>query len=121
MRITRIVVGFCFALMVCFPAVAQTTTSNIEGIVKDPKGAVVPGAEVKATSPSLVSERTTTTDQNGFYRLTALPAGTYSIAVSATGFASSTTQNVELTLNRTVVLEVQLEVGGVTGQINVTA
>ena len=121
MRITRIIVGFCFALMVCFPAVAQTTTSNIEGIVKDPKGAVVPGAEVKATSPSLVSERTTTTDQNGFYRLTALPAGTYSIAVSATGFASSTTQNVELTLNRTVVLEVQLEVGGVTGQINVTA
>src|SRR6185369_296828 len=70
---------------------------------------------------SLASERTATTDQNGFYRLTALPAGNDSIAVSATCFASSTTQNVELTLNRTVVLEVKLEVGGVTGQINVTA
>src|SRR6185503_15130906 len=113
MRITRIIVGFCFALIVCLPAVAQTTTSNIEGIVKDPKGAVVPGAEVKATSSSLAIERTTTTDQNGFFRLTALPAANYSIAVSATGFASSTLNNIELTVNRTIALDVQLEVGTV--------
>jgi hypothetical protein len=119
MRITRVLVGFCFALISCLPAVAQTT-SNIEGTVKDPRGAVVPGAEVKATSPSLVTDRLTTTDENGSYRLTALPPGTYTVAVSATGFATSTFQNVELTLNRTVALDVQLEVGGVTGSINVT-
>lgn len=120
MRITRIALGFCFALIFCLPAAAQTT-SNIEGTVKDARGAVVPGAEVKASSTSLSIERSTTTDANGFYRITALAAGNYTIAVSATGFASSTSNNVELTLNRTIALDIQLEVGAVTGQINVTA
>jgi hypothetical protein len=102
------------------PAAAQTT-SNIEGTVKDPRGAVVRGAEVKAASTSLAIERTTTTDENGFYRITALAAANYTVTVSASGFASSTINNVELTVNRTIVFDVQLEVGTVTGQINVTA
>lgn len=120
MRTTRIAVAFCFALVCWLPALAQTT-SNIEGTVKDPSGAVLPGAEVKATSTSLAIERTTTTNEEGFYRITALPAGNYTITASARGFANSTIQNVELTINRTIALDIQLEVGSVTGQINVTA
>ena len=120
MRITRIALGFCFALIFCLPAAAQTT-SNIEGTVKDARGAVVPGAEVKAASPVLAVTRSTTTDENGFYRITALAAGNYSVTVTATGFATSTISDVELTLNRTLALDIQLEVGAVTGQINVTA
>src|SRR6185369_9001756 len=111
MRTTRIAVALCFALICCLPAVAQTT-STIEGTVKDPTGAVLPGAEVKATSPSLAIERTTTTNEEGFYRITALAAGNYTLTVSARGFANST-QNIELTINRTVALDVQLEVGAV--------
>src|SRR5689334_19333815 len=120
MRTTRIAVAFCFALVCSLPALAQTT-SNIEGTVKDPSGAVLPGAEVKATSTSLAIERTTTTNEEGFYRITALPAGNYTVTVAARGFANGTIQNVELTINRTIALDVQLEVGSVTGQINVTA
>src|SRR5690349_4343968 len=120
MRTTRIAVAFCFALVCSLPALAQTT-SNIEGTVKDPSGAVLPGAEVKATSTSLAIDRTTTTNEEGFYRITALPAGNYTITASARGFANSTIQNVELTINRTIALDIQLEVGSVTGQINVTA
>jgi len=116
----KMIVVLCFAIVLCLPVAAQTT-SNIEGIVRDARGAVVAGAQVKASSSSPVIERTTTTDETGFYRLTALPAGNYSITVSASGFASSSIPNVELTLNRTVALDVQLEVGTVTGQINVTA
>src|ERR1044072_2648607 len=120
MRTTRIAVAFCFALICCLPALAQTT-SNIEVTVKDPTGAVLPGAEVKAISTSLVGERTTTTNEEGFYRLAALAPGSYTITVSARGFANSTIQNVELTINRTIALDVQLEVSSVTGQISVTA
>jgi len=120
MRITQIILGFCFAIFFCLPAVAQTT-SNIEGTVKDPKGAVVPGVEVKATSPSLAIERTSNTDENGFYRIAALPAGTYTIVVSGSGFATTTIRNVEVTVNRTIALDVQLEVGSLSGQISVTA
>jgi len=100
---------------------AQTTTSTIEGTVKDARGAVVAGAQIKASSPSLATERTTTSDENGFYRITALPAGTYALSVSATGFANSTLGSVELTVNRTLTFDVQLEVGKVQEQVNVTA
>lgn len=102
-------------------AMAQTTTSTIEGTVKDARGAVVAGAQIKASSPSLATERTTTSDENGFYRITALPAGTYTLSASATGFANSTLGSVELTVNRTLTFDVQLEVGKVQEQVNVTA
>src|ERR1044071_4684489 len=107
MRITRIVPGFCFVcVLFCLPAVAQTTTSNIEGMVKDPRGAVVSGAQITAASSSLGVERTTSSDENGFYRIAALPAGTYTVTVSGSGFANSTFENVELTVNRTLTLDV---------------
>ena len=98
----------CFSVL---PArTAQTTTSTIEGTVKDANGAVIAGAEVKASGTTLASERSVTADAEGFYRLTALPAGTYTLTVSQTGFATSTS-NIELTLNRVVTFDVQLQVG----------
>jgi hypothetical protein len=103
-------------------ASAQTTTSTIEGTVKDPRGGVVAGAQIKGSSPSLATERTTTSDENGFYRITALPAGTYTLTASGTGFSNSTFRGVELTLNRTLTFDVQLEVGKLQDlQVNVTA
>src|SRR6478735_8136 len=68
---------------------AQTTTSTIEGTVIDPNGAAVAGATVKANGATLETERTATTNTDGFYRLPALPAGTYTITVSQTGFSQS--------------------------------
>lgn len=100
---------------------AQTTTSTIEGTVKDPRGSVVAGAQMKASSASLAIERTTSTDENGFYRITALPAGTYTLTASGAGFANSNVGSVELTINRTLTLDVQLEVGKVQEQVSVTA
>jgi hypothetical protein len=104
-----------------FPAAAQTTTSTIEGTVADAKKAFVAGARVIVKNPALGIERTVNTDEDGFYRVTALPAGTYSVAVSATGFASRNFENIEVTLNRTVRFDIDLEVGGVQEQVNVSA
>ncbi|HJQ69014.1 MAG TPA: TonB-dependent receptor [Blastocatellia bacterium] len=97
-------------------AAAQTTTSTIEGTVTDTNGAVIVGAEVKASGTTLASERTTRTDSDGFYRLTALPAGTYTLTVSQAGFASRTSK-IELTLNRIVTFDVQLQVGTVAAEV----
>jgi len=101
-------------------ALAQTTTSTIQGTVTDPSGAVVAGAEVKISGPALASQRSVSTDADGNYRLTALPAGTYTLSVSAKGF-TSTTSNVELTLNRVVTFDVPLQVGNSSETVNVTA
>jgi hypothetical protein len=117
MRTTRIIFGLSLAcLLFSLPAVGQTTTSNIEGTVTDANGAVIAGAEVKASATTLASERSTTSDAEGFYRLTALPAGSYTLAVSRTGFARSTS-NIELTLNRVVTLNIQLQVGDIVGGV----
>jgi Carboxypeptidase regulatory-like domain/TonB dependent receptor-like, beta-barrel/TonB-dependent Receptor Plug Domain len=101
-------------------ATAQTTTSTIEGTVTDANGAVVAGAEVKASAKTLASERSVRSDSEGFYRLTALPAGTYTLTVSQAGFAPSAS-NIELTLNRVVTFDVQLKVGNVGEVVDVAA
>lgn len=121
MKNALIISGLVLACLLFSATAAAQTTSNIEGTVKDPHGAVVSGADIKVTSQSLTVDRTTKSDENGFFRITALPAGTYTMTVSGSGFANSTIQNVELTLNRTITLEVQLEVGKVNEQINVSA
>ena len=95
---------------------AQTTTSTIEGVVTDANGALVAGTTVKASGTTLATERTTTTDTDGFYRITALPAGTYTVTISQTGFAASTS-NIELTLNRVATFNLQLQVGNNVGGI----
>ncbi|HEX6125693.1 MAG TPA: TonB-dependent receptor [Pyrinomonadaceae bacterium] len=101
-------------------SIAQTTTSTIEGTVTDANGAVVAGATVKASGATLATERTATTDTDGFYRLAALPAGMYTLHFSQSGF-STHTSNIELTLNRTARIDVQLQVGNVVGDVSVTA
>lgn len=100
-------------------SIAQTTTSTIEGTVMDPNGAVISGATVKVTAVTLATERSVTTDAQGFYRITALPAGTYTVAVSGRGFAERTS-SIELTLNRVATLDVKLQVGAVGSEVTVT-
>jgi len=108
-------------LLLLFPlsAPSQTTVSTIEGTIKDAQGSVVSGAQVVVNSPALGIERTATTDANGFYRINALPAGNYSLTISHSGFSTRTFENVELTVNRTLTLDIPLEVGAVQEQVDV--
>ena len=52
---------------------AQETTGGLQGTVKDPTGAVVAGAKVALTSPSLAGSKEQNTDSNGYYRFANLP------------------------------------------------
>src|SRR5215217_33965 len=105
--------------LIAAPALAQTTVSTIEGTIKDAQGSVVAGAQVVVKSAALGIERTATSDAAGFYRITALPAGNYSLAITHAGFATRNFEDVELTVNRTLTLDIPLEVGAVQGQVDV--
>ncbi|QEE30112.1 TonB-dependent receptor [Terriglobus albidus] len=85
-----------FAIVAVPAAFAQETTGAIQGTVTDPTGAVVADAVVTATSDKLIKPVTVRTDSHGFYRLSALPPGTYAIAVEGSGMKAKATN---LTLN----------------------
>lgn len=97
------------------------TTSTIEGTVKDSSGAVVPGAEVKATGVSVAAEGKATSDATGFYRIAALPAGTYNLTVTKSGFNVQAFNNLEVTLNRVFTFDINLEVGKVQENVTINA
>ena len=118
----KVLLVFCSAALLSLlaaSALAQTTVSTIEGTIKDAQGSVVAGAQVVVKSAALGIERTATSDADGFYRIAALPAGNYSLTITHAGFARRDFDNVELTVNRTLTLDIPLEVGAVQGQVDI--
>jgi hypothetical protein len=101
-------------------AVAQETTGGIQGVVKDPQGAVVPGAAIEATSASLIGKKTVITDSSGFYHIEQLPPGVYSISVNAPGFAQQTQTNLQLNAGLLPTVNITLQVGALTQEISVS-
>ena len=68
-------------IVACHTAFGQTVFGRISGTVTDSSGAVVPNATVTIHNNATNSERTTVTDGEGFYTVTNLPVGSYTISV----------------------------------------
>jgi Carboxypeptidase regulatory-like domain/TonB-dependent Receptor Plug Domain len=75
---------------------AQITSGTVYGSVQDPTGALVPNATVIATEPTKGVTRTVTSNSGGTFSIPNLPPGSYSIEVSAQGFATLTKSGVIL-------------------------
>src|ERR1700761_6948202 len=70
------------------PAKAQQATAAINGVVRDPSGAAIPGARVELTNVGTSVGRTTTTNGDGAYAFPSVVPGVYSMQVSSTGFSN---------------------------------
>ncbi len=75
-------------LLVTAAIFGQGGTGQISGTVTDPNGAVVSGASVKVTNVATNFARETTTNGDGVYSVALLPAGTYSVEITSSGFRS---------------------------------
>ena len=86
-RWTALLLIACLVLLPSFAA-AQTYTSSLAGNVRDASGAAVPSAKVtvKNEGTNVVEERTT--NEGGFFSYPTLLPGTYTLTVSAKGFAT---------------------------------
>ncbi len=100
---------------------AQETTAGIQGVIKDQSGAVVAGATVELTSPSLLGSKKVTSDSSGNYRFSALPPGSYAITVSAKGFRNFKQGELALSAGRLPSVDIQLQVGGMAETVEVTS
>src|SRR5687768_5052784 len=87
---------------------AQTSRGTVSGIIKDPNGAVVPGAEVTLTNTETTVTRTTTTNEEGFYRFDAVDLSTYTVSISAAGFGKVTKSGVIVNANQTSAVDAEL-------------
>ena len=100
---------------------AQEIVAHIRGIVTDPSGAGVPGAEIKATNTQTQVSSTVISQDDGNFDFLSLPPGRYEVSVTKAGFRTTTAHNITLTLNQVYNLPVSLEVGQITESVQVEA
>src|SRR5689334_22769577 len=83
---SALVLSFLTLLFVPIVSITQLTRGTISGTMRDTAGAAIPGATVKITNVDTNQTRTATTNESGFYRVTALEPGNYTVLVEKTGF-----------------------------------
>ncbi|HEY0005347.1 MAG TPA: TonB-dependent receptor [Pyrinomonadaceae bacterium] len=112
-----IAVALCISLSAV--AFGQETTGSIEGTVTDAQGARIAGATVLVEGPAF--NRTTTTDSEGHYRVPQVPPGRYTVTTSASNFASTKQENVQVELGRSSMTDITMQTGGVSAEVVVSS
>jgi len=93
----------------------------LNGTVTDALGGTIAGADVEARSALTGLHRSTLTDERGFYEITPLPVGTYTLTVSKNGFRPTAINQVALQYGATRTVDARLEVGTTSETVEVTA
>lgn len=96
-------------------------SAQISGTVEDPSGAAVPGAKVIGTQTNTKVSRETVSGADGTYLLPNLPVGPYRLEVQVSGFQTYVQTGIILQVNDSPTINVKLQVGQVTQQVEVTA
>jgi Carboxypeptidase regulatory-like domain len=118
----RISIGTALiAFLIISPIFAQTTTGRISGTVMDSSGGVIMNVKVTITDETTLLSRTASTDENGLYVVTNLPAGVYSVKVEAAGFKSSLKTGYQLVNDGRLTLDFKLEAGDISAMVEVTS
>jgi hypothetical protein len=108
-----------FVLTSGYPASAQQTTGNINGRIVDDQGAAIPGVTVTGTNPETGFVRTSVTDGEGIYRLTALPVGTYDLIAELPGFSKIDNKGIVINVGQTLDVNMTLKIATLTEAIEV--
>ena len=117
MKLCRRVSAFrffsCLLLCACSIAIsAQTYRGGIGGTVVDQKGSAIPSAKVVLTSTDTGAIRETNTTSNGDYVFQDLQIGTYSLTVTAAGFANETLKDISVNAGAITPVSPRLSVSG---------
>jgi len=111
----------CVLIFLCSMVQAQSEgTGAIVGKVTSPDGEILPGVEVRLSSPDLIGgDQATITNNSGRYRFVALPRGIYSVEARLQGFTPQKREDIRLSVQMTLTVDFVLEVGALTESIEV--
>lgn len=96
----------------------QETTGSIEGSVTDSTGAVIPNATVTIRGNAF--RRTTQANNEGFFRVPAVPPGNYEITAVADSFSESEATTVTVSLGKATPVNFTLQPAGASATVTVT-
>jgi Carboxypeptidase regulatory-like domain len=116
--------SMCTFLLVLYlslatPLIGQSIEGRLDGVVRDPQGAVIRGGTVTVRSLARGTIRGATTDDEGRFSLPSLQPGDYQVTAEATGFRRGVIQKVTLEVNQVTSIGLVLEVGQIEDQVEV--
>ncbi len=118
-------VFFCFLAVIVLQgfvfAQSQANTGAIEGIVNDPSGRPVAGAQVSLVNLGTNFTRTLITDAEGRFRGLLLPLGPYKVTVKAANFGTLLREGLDLAVGQTISLTLAVSISQVEQVVSVSA
>jgi hypothetical protein len=96
------------------------TTSSLTGVVVDPSGAVIPGADVVLKNNATAGESRAVSDSTGSFTFPSMPPGSYTVTVSLMGFKTVVMPDVQLIAAQPARITAKLEVGQLQETVTVT-
>ncbi len=111
--------GLILLVSTCF---GQQLTGTLSATVQDSAGAVVPNAKVTMRNDASGDVRTTVSNGTGYFTITAVQPGTYSVSIEAPGFKTWSQSGVVFSQGDSKTLpNVRLEIGKVTETVEIKA
>ncbi|HET7206986.1 MAG TPA: carboxypeptidase regulatory-like domain-containing protein, partial [Terriglobales bacterium] len=108
------------SLVVSGVVLAQSDLGRISGFVKDPSGATVANAKVTIRNSTGI-DRQVTTNESGYYVISNVPPGLYTMIAEAAGFQKFESTNNKLDPSADLVIDAQLVVGSANQTVEVSA
>jgi Carboxypeptidase regulatory-like domain/TonB dependent receptor-like, beta-barrel len=118
--VCKVVMATVLLAAFCAIVPAQVPTGQINGIITDPHDAIVANAHVVAVSKTQGISHETTTNADGLYVFSNLPAEAYDLRIEASGFTPIEFKEVIVQAGRTTTLDAKLQVAGVGTTVTVS-
>lgn len=120
LRVRIVPLVSCLALLAIPFAIARAAGGRIEGKVTDPKGAIVVGAAITVSESETNQTFTAVTDQQGHFKIEGLPAGSYTVTVSAQGFSEASRTDVKVEEGAVITVDFKLEIAPIEAAVTVS-
>jgi hypothetical protein len=106
-------------LVMATPAAWSQQQATLSGVVRDPSGAVIPGATIRVTNVNTQVTSTAESNSTGYYVVGNLTPGAYTIEVQKEGFKTAVRPPLTLEVAQSATVDFELEIGQTSQEVSV--